>query len=301
MKRISRRILEYNKSRLPEIVQLKYAAMAENLYRFYRGTNHIFYEDLKEAGSLPPSPAAWVCGDLHLENYGSYKSDNRLVYFDLNDFDEAILAPCLWEVVRMLTSIFIAFESLQIEEERALRMARLFVKRYSSFLALGKPGYIERQTAQGIVCKFLAAAEQRRQKEILNKRTITKNKRRRIHRRNPKHINISKRLKKELYRHITTWLKNDGGSPYNYKVIDAVFRLAGTGSLGLRRYTFLLQSLNNEGEKFLLIDMKEAIPSSLQPYLAIKQPVWHSQAERVVAIQTRMQNRPAGIIEYYFF
>ena len=58
--------------------------------------------------------------------------------------------------------------------------------------------------------------------------------------------------------HVTEWLKNDGASPYNYKVIDAVFRLAGTGSLGLKRYAILLKSLNETGEKYLLLDMKQA-------------------------------------------
>lgn len=45
-------------------------------------------------------------------SYGSYKGDNRLAYFDLNDFDESTLAPCLWEVSRMVASIFVAFDNL---------------------------------------------------------------------------------------------------------------------------------------------------------------------------------------------
>ncbi len=44
-----------------------------------------FYEDLQDV-PLPQSPNTWICGDLHLENFGSYKANNKLVYFDLNDF-----------------------------------------------------------------------------------------------------------------------------------------------------------------------------------------------------------------------
>ena len=153
---------------------MKYEGMTENLFRFYRGTDHIFYEDLKKAGVLSGSPAAWICGDLHLENFGSYKSDNRLVYFDLNYFDEAILAPCVWKLARLVTSIFIGFESLQIEQKKALNMASLVVKAYSSTLAGGKPNYIERQTAKGIVCEFLTKVSKRRQHHILEKRTVQK-------------------------------------------------------------------------------------------------------------------------------
>jgi uncharacterized protein (DUF2252 family) len=172
MEDISGRITEFNKDRLPELVALKYEGMAENLFRFYRGTNHIFFEDLKKSDAVPGSPPAWICGDLHLENFGTYKSDTRLIYFDLNDFDEAILAPAAWELVRMVTSIFIAFESLQIDQKKALNMAQLFLKTYAAKLSAGKPSYIEPRTAKGIVCEFLTAVSKRKQKQILAKRTV---------------------------------------------------------------------------------------------------------------------------------
>jgi len=79
MDAVSRRIIEFNKDRIPGLLRLKYEAMAENLFRFYRGTNHVFYEDLANTDALPFSPASWIPGDLHLENSGTYKSDNRLV------------------------------------------------------------------------------------------------------------------------------------------------------------------------------------------------------------------------------
>ena len=133
MENVSKKIIAYNSGRLPDMLQLKYKAMTENLFRFYRGTNHLFCESIKTF-PLPTSPVAWLSGDLHLENFGSFKSDNRLVYFDLNDFDEAVLGPVSYELLRMTTSIFIAFEVLQIEQKRALNMAQLFLKNYSKVL-----------------------------------------------------------------------------------------------------------------------------------------------------------------------
>ena len=102
---LKERITAFNEGMLPEMVQLKYEAMAENAFRFFRSTCHLFYEDLAVAEPLPLSLLAWICGDLHIENFGSYKGDNKLVYFDLNDFDEALLAPCSYETVRMVSSI----------------------------------------------------------------------------------------------------------------------------------------------------------------------------------------------------
>jgi uncharacterized protein (DUF2252 family) len=78
--------------------------------------------------------------------------------------------------------------------------------------------------------------------------------------------------------------------------VDGVFRLAGTGSVGLERYAFLLKSLNETGFKYILLDMKEACPSSLSPYITIPQPNWKSEADRVISVQRRMQNRCPALL-----
>jgi uncharacterized protein (DUF2252 family) len=49
-----------------------------------------------------------------LRNGRSYKGDNRLVYFDINDFDEGVLAPASWDLLRMLASILVGRESLRV-------------------------------------------------------------------------------------------------------------------------------------------------------------------------------------------
>ncbi|MCW3123127.1 MAG: hypothetical protein JWQ38_2619 [Flavipsychrobacter sp.] len=300
MNAVSQRIKDFNKDLLPEMVQIKYKLMTENMFRFYRGTCHLFYEDLSKANTIPASPLTWVCGDLHLENFGSYKGDNRLVYFDLNDFDESILAPAAWELTRIVTSIFIAFTSLKIEREKALRMAQLFLKSYSATLSKGKPYYIERKTANGIVRTFLDGASKRKKKELLRKRTVKDKDTLVIHIDHPNHFEIDKFLKRELIHHITDWVIYNTDSPYNYEVVDAVFRLAGTGSVGLKRYAFLLKSVNAQG-RYLLVDMKQARPSSLAPYVTIPQPQWSSEAERVVAVQQRMQNIPPALLSHSIF
>lgn len=301
MEKISERIIAFNRTRLPEMVKLKYEFMKENLFRFYRGTNHIFYEDLSQSVDFPESPASWISGDLHLENFGTYKSDNRQVYFDLNDFDEAILAPSLWEIVRMTTSIFIAFDILKIEEKKALRMARLFLKTIGEKFTENKASYIERNTAKGIVCEFLTAVNKRKQKDILSRKTTVKKNKLQLLLDDPKHLKLDKRLKKELGEHIKQWLKTDEDSPYNYKVMDVVFRLAGTGSIGVKRYAVLLKSSNETGEKYLLVDMKQSVPSSLLPYVVFKQPEWKSEADRIVTIQQRMQNRAPALLSTSMF
>ncbi|HAN57343.1 MAG TPA: DUF2252 domain-containing protein, partial [Betaproteobacteria bacterium] len=64
---------------------LKYRNLRSNPFVFLRGTCHLFYDRLPRDRVLDRAPLTWICGDLHIENFGSYKGDNRLVYFDMND------------------------------------------------------------------------------------------------------------------------------------------------------------------------------------------------------------------------
>lgn len=288
MPKLTDRILAFDQGLLPDMLQLKYEAMTENAFRFYRGTCGLFYEDLATKGNLPEAPLAWICGDLHLENFGSYRGDNKLVYFDLNDFDEAVMAPATHEIVRLIASIFIAFESLDIDAERAGKMARLFIKSYATTLCKGKAYSIEPRTAKGVVMKFLKAAENSRYRHLLDKRTEEKGHKLVLSLHNERHFKVDKKLKAELLAHIGLWIEQSSDSPYNFKPKSVVFRLAGTGSVGVKRYLFLLKSTNYRN-KYLLIDMKQSKPAALLPFIKNPQPAFTSENERIKIIQQRMQ------------
>lgn len=301
MHNVSKRIAQFEDGRLPEMLAIKHQLMTENIFRFYRGTCHLFYEDLARERSMSKSPLAWICGDLHLENFGSYKGDNRLVYFDLNDFDEAALAPASWELARITTSILLAFEVLKIGKQKGEKMARVFLRSYANTLSNGKAYYIEPQTSKGIVNTFLSATALRKQKELLRKRTKMKENNPVFIVDNKKHFELAPSLKRELTHHIAQWLMYNHEGPFNYEVSDAIFRLAGTGSVGLKRYAFLLKSINKTGPKFLIVDMKQAVPTSLAPFLKAPQPAWEKEAHRIVGIQQRMQNIPPALLSTTIF
>lgn len=95
-------IRRFNAGREPERLAMKYAYMRASPFVFLRGTYHLFYDRLSTAPLAAGAPAAWICGDLHLENFGSYKGDNRLVYFDVNDFDESALAPVRYAHTKLM-------------------------------------------------------------------------------------------------------------------------------------------------------------------------------------------------------
>jgi uncharacterized protein (DUF2252 family) len=84
---IVKRIHKANRGRDPERLAMKYGALRAGPFAFLRGTCHLFYDRLAETGFDVAAPAVSCCGDLHLENFGSDKGANRLVYFDINDAD----------------------------------------------------------------------------------------------------------------------------------------------------------------------------------------------------------------------
>jgi uncharacterized protein (DUF2252 family) len=49
-----------------------------------------------------------LCGDAHLSNFGLFASPERVLLFDVNDFDETLPGPFEWDVKRMAASFAIA-------------------------------------------------------------------------------------------------------------------------------------------------------------------------------------------------
>src|SRR5690348_3208016 len=148
---VVREISEFNRGRDPRRLRLKYQAMRASAFTFLRGSCHLFYAGLPADAVLHDAPPAWISGDLHLENFGAYKGDNRLVYFDLNDFDEACLAPCTWELVRFLTSVLLGGKTLGLSRDQAKSLCRTFLSAYIAAIQDGKARWIERETAEGLV------------------------------------------------------------------------------------------------------------------------------------------------------
>ncbi len=69
-------------------------------------------------------------------------------------------------------------------------------------------------------------------------------------------------------------------------------RIAGIGSLGLRRYTVLIEG-GGSPDKNRLLDIKEARPSSVLPFVNCPQPeTFPTEAHRVVNAQRRLQSKP---------
>lgn len=284
MNEIVASILKYNAHREAERLAMKYRAMRENAFSFMRGSCHLYYEGwpVDEVG-LNDAPSAWICGDLHLENFGCYKGDNRLVYFDLNDFDEAVLAPATWELGRWLASILVAADSLKLPQIDAQRLCQIGLASYCSALVAGKARWLERDTASGMIKNLLNPLRLRRREVFLNSRTRMRKQMRSI-RADGKHaLDLLPEEKARVMAFVDEYAQEQQ-DPEFFRPLDVARRIAGTGSLGLARYVILIEGRGSPDGNFLL-DLKQAIPSSLTPFVAHEQPAWESEAHRVVCTQ----------------
>jgi uncharacterized protein (DUF2252 family) len=295
MTTVFERIQQFNQRRDPQLVALKYQKMQadESAFTFLRGTCHLFYEDWPTETPLNAAPLTWVCGDLHLENFGTYKGDDRLTYFDINDFDEVALAPCTWELARFLTSVLAAAQSLDLDEPSALKLCDRFLHSYTLALATGQAHTVERETATGMVKDLLVSLKQRDRKSFLDERTTLKKGRRQLIL-DSKHSAIPIDEKNRLMDFMEQW-RLQQSDPEFFKVLDLSHRSAGTGSLGIRRYALLVDGHGSPHQNYLL-DLKAQSNSALTPYLIHPQPVWDSPAQRVVSVQQRMQGMSPALL-----
>lgn len=281
---VIREVREFNAGRDPERLALKFRNMRSDPFVFLRATAHLFYRRLPE---LPDSPAVWCCGDLHLQNFGSYKGDNRQVYFDLNDFDEGVLAPAHWELVRFLTSVHAGAASLGVKRKEAAALNGVFLDAYRERLVSGKALWVERETATGLVHQLLDGLRRRERAAFLDGRTRRKGKQRRLRLDNGKALPVSDKQRERVERFMAG-VARTREDPAFYEVLDVARRIAGNGSLGVDRFVILVRGKGSPDGNYLL-DLKEALPSALLPVLTTPQPAWKNEAARVVAVQRRMQ------------
>jgi uncharacterized protein (DUF2252 family) len=272
-------IIAHNRGRDPALLALKWTKMGESAFAFFRGTAPLFFRNWSRI-STGGFPLAWICGDAHLENLGSYKGANRVPYFDINDFDECCLAPVDWELGRALAAIYVLGRP---------DLARLFLTAYVMTLRGGKPGHIEPEVAEGPVAALLESVKERRRKAFLGKWSAKG----KIRVRPGRSFALGRAAKALARRKFEAWARRQP-DPEFYRVLDICGRIAGNGSLGLERYVVLVKGKKQP----YFLDMKAADREAPRAFLRVRQPKWASEAERVATVQHFMQYVPIARLSW---
>src|ERR1700743_1368293 len=92
-------LAEQDKTRVPELVPVRYGRMLASAFTFYRGAAGIMAADL--AASPDSGLPVQLCGAPPLSNFGVFQAPNRRLVFDINDFDETLPGPFEWDVKRL--------------------------------------------------------------------------------------------------------------------------------------------------------------------------------------------------------
>jgi len=114
--------------------------MVKDAFRFFRGSFYRWVQLWPQMGAeLNDAPAIRCVGDVHLENFGTWRdSEGRLVW-GINDFDEAYRLPYTFDLVRLAASIILARNANLISSDPKEGCAHMFAGYRASFEAGGRP------------------------------------------------------------------------------------------------------------------------------------------------------------------
>jgi hypothetical protein len=94
---------------LKQDLTLKHRRMAENPFAFLRATYYRWVQLWPEiCPRLADAPAVLAVGDLHVENFGTWRDAEGRLIWGINDFDEATSLPYTHDLVRLATSELLA-------------------------------------------------------------------------------------------------------------------------------------------------------------------------------------------------
>jgi len=132
-------------------LRLKHRLMAEAPFPFFRAT---FYRwaDLWQAtcAELDDAPKLLAVGDLHIENFGTWRDAEGRLVWGVNDFDEVAVMPFTIDLVRLATSAVLAGDS-KPGVAIAPRMAcDAILDGYCSALAAGGKAFVLEEAHPGL-------------------------------------------------------------------------------------------------------------------------------------------------------
>jgi hypothetical protein len=122
-------------------LHLKHERMRESPFVFLRGTFYRWLQQWPElCASLTDAPRVLAVGDLHSENFGTWRDAEGRLVWGLNDADEACRLPWTHDLVRLACSVLLAIEVEHFTTLAAKDACRAILDGYAASLeAYGEP------------------------------------------------------------------------------------------------------------------------------------------------------------------
>lgn len=219
-----------------EDLALKKEVIAKNPFTFLRGTFYrwmqVFPDVCKKAWH---APKVLSVGDLHAENFGTWRDAKGELVWGVNDFDEAASLPYTLDLVRLATSVELASEAEELKITLT-EACEAILDGYREGLEKGGEPFVvhgDRDWLSDAYVKSERSAEKYWQK--LNQLPL-----------------MEKETPPEVMSMLEAGLPSQG---MDYRILH---RQAGTGSLGRPRYTALAEWQGG----FVAVEAKALIPSA---------------------------------------
>ena len=261
----------------PHLLDHKIARMTASPFAFLRGTAPMFYELLGEHEALRKGPpgVGWIAGDLHMENFGAFRpgvlvaeepegrrrDHDDHVSFNLNDFDDTLVAPWRWDVLRLTTSLILAGRELGADGRTTIQLARDMVRSYVD--AVSGDGATPDVPAP--VAALVDKVRVRSHAQLLDART-------KIHSgvrclvRGPRYCDLdastAAKARKAFARYVRDLPRKLKRHPQSFDVLDVAFRIAGTGSLGCLWVAVVVRGKGTTDGAWLFDMKEETAPSA---------------------------------------
>lgn len=127
-------------------VLLKHQRMAEALFPFFRATFYRWMQIWPEVcPELDKAPRVLAVGDLHVENFGTWRDIEGRLVWGINDFDEAAILPYTIDLVRLASSALLAIAEGHLALKPKDACASILEGYKQSLAAHGRPFVLEEE------------------------------------------------------------------------------------------------------------------------------------------------------------
>jgi uncharacterized protein (DUF2252 family) len=264
-----------------ELMRFKIARMAESPFAFFRGTYHLYARDvIAHDFPLPillhEGMEMELIGDIHSENYGTYKADDGLVHYDINDFDETTLGRFDVDVCRFAVNTLLAAQERRdtLEDQIAITLAGLtsYLQTVQGSLKKGKftdlDIYEKNPGPADAIAQLTKQMSNVKRSRFIADLTEDKAGQRRIKRSMLRYFNLSDAETSQATRLLADFrsrFKEPNQKDF-FDLHDACGRISGIGSMGRHRYVVLISGKDHEEKRNVLLEFKESRPSALDVY-----------------------------------
>jgi uncharacterized protein (DUF2252 family) len=303
---------EQAKTRLLDLVPIRYARMLTSPFAFLRGAAAVMAADLNANGETT-GITVQACGDMHVANFGVFASAERNLIFGINDFDETLPGPWEWDLKRLVASIVASGRFLGADknlcEESVMAAVSSYRKRMKEYAYKGN---LElwystinakdvlkalNPSARKAADRMMTKARQRTHMQVLGKMTDLVDEKYRLKVNAPfivreTHTQAGRPIEEALGMLLESYFNSLAHDRKNllkhYRIVDIARKIVGVGSVGTRCWIIFLTGNNSNDPLFLQV--KEAQPSVMEQFLGGSR--FNDQGRRVVEGQRLIQGAP---------